>query len=69
MAQRRVGLWLVGVCGGVGSTVILGLAALKRGLIGTTGMVTGLPLFAGADLDGAEQFMVEIGRASCRERV
>src|SRR5881394_4004348 len=51
MAQRRVGLWLIGACGGVGSTTALGLAALARGLTPTTGLVSALPRFAGLDLD------------------
>jgi myo-inositol-1-phosphate synthase len=51
MSERRVGLWLVGACGGVGTTVALGLAALRRGLVDTTGLVTALPQFAGLDLD------------------
>jgi len=48
---RRVGIWLVGACGGVGTTVAVGLAALARGLTDTTGLATGLPIFAGADFD------------------
>ena len=51
MAQRRVGLWLIGACGGVASTTALGLSALARGLTSTTGMVTALPQFAGHDFD------------------
>ena len=51
MAQRRVGLWFIGACGGVASTTALGLAALARGLDPPTGLVTALPAFAGLDLD------------------
>src|SRR5688572_10741197 len=58
MPERRVGLWLIGALGGVASTVALGLAALRRGLTDPTGMVTGLPPFAGADLDTAGQFVI-----------
>ena len=58
MAQRRVGLWLIGACGGVGSTTALGLAALARGLTDTTGLVTALPRFAGLDLDAPADFVV-----------
>src|SRR5436305_8701155 len=58
MPERRVGLWLIGALGGVGSTVALGLAALRRGLTETTGLVTGLPLFAGLDLDRPDQFVL-----------
>jgi myo-inositol-1-phosphate synthase len=55
---RRVGLWLVGALGGVGATAALGLAALRRGLTGTTSLVTALPLFKGLDLDPAGAFVV-----------
>ncbi len=34
MASSRVGIWLVGAKGGVASTAILGLAALRKGLVG-----------------------------------
>ena len=45
MNDGRVGVWLIGAKGGVASTVILGLVALKRGLIGEYGLVTCLPQF------------------------
>ena len=67
---RRVGLWLIGACGGVGTTASLGLAALSRQLTDTTSLVTALPLFAGVDLDAPEAFVVgghEIRRAGFRE--
>src|SRR5262249_1867033 len=72
MSTRRVGIWFIGACGGVGSTAALGLAALRRGLVGPTGMVTALPLFAGLDLDEPGQF--EVGahatpRATYRQAV
>lgn len=56
MAKDRVGIWLIGAKGGVATTTIVGLTALKKGLIGTTGLVTGLtqlehlPLVDWADL-------------------
>jgi myo-inositol-1-phosphate synthase len=58
MRERPVGLWLIGACGGVGTTIALGLAALQRGLMDTTGLVTALPQFAGLDLDRAGQIVV-----------
>jgi myo-inositol-1-phosphate synthase len=58
MAQRRVGLWIIGACGGVGSATALGLAALARGLTPPTGLVTALPPFAGLDLDDPAAFVV-----------
>ena len=45
MTRHRVGLWLVGAFGGVGTTITLGLAAMARGLADRTGLVTELPLF------------------------
>lgn len=46
MASRRIGLWLIGAKGGVASTTLLGLAALKKGLTRPVGLVTELPLLA-----------------------
>src|SRR6185312_10073589 len=58
MSERRVGLWLIGAFGGVGTTVALGLAALKRGLIDSTSLTTALPQFAGLDLDAPADFVI-----------
>jgi myo-inositol-1-phosphate synthase len=70
MTARRVGLWLIGACGGVGTTASLGLAALARGLTDTTSLVTALPLFSSVDLDAPDQFIVgghEIRKAGFRQ--
>jgi myo-inositol-1-phosphate synthase len=72
MSERRVGLWLVGACGGVGTTTTLGLAALSRGIVDSTSLVTALPLFEPLHLDGAAQFVVgghEIRGAGFRQTV
>lgn len=58
MPERRVGLWIIGAYGGVGSTTALGLAAAARELAPTTGMVTALPRFAGVPLDPPAAFVV-----------
>jgi myo-inositol-1-phosphate synthase len=58
MSRRRIGLWLVGAFGGVGTTITLGLSALKRGMISTNGLVTGLPLFDGLPLPHAADFII-----------
>ncbi|MBA4190820.1 MAG: myo-inositol-1-phosphate synthase [Planctomycetaceae bacterium] len=58
MAQRRVGLWFIGACGGVASTSALGLSALARGLTPTTGLVTALPLFDKLELDEPASIVV-----------
>lgn len=48
--QPRIGLWLIGAAGGVGSTVALGVAALARKRAPTTGLVTELGEFDSLDL-------------------
>ncbi len=58
MAERRVGIWLIGAFGGVGTTTAVGLAALARGLGNTVGLVTELPEFAGVPFDNPEDFVV-----------
>jgi myo-inositol-1-phosphate synthase len=55
---RRVGLWLIGAFGGVGTTITLGLAAMARNKKNTTGLVTALPLFNGLDLPAPGDFIV-----------
>src|SRR3954454_23136980 len=70
MTTRRCGLWLIGACGGVGTTATLGLAALSRGLTDTTSLLTALPLFSGLDLDQPDQLVVgghEIRSAGFRQ--
>ena len=71
-STRRVGLWLIGSFGGVGSTAALGLSALARGLTDDTSLVTALPLFDGLDLDAPSAFVVgghEIRRGGFRQTV
>lgn len=58
MAKARVGIWLVGAEGGVATTAIVGLAALKKGLIGSAGLVSELPQFAGLDFAPWSSFVV-----------
>ena len=58
MTRRRVGLWLIGAFGGVGTTITLGLSSLARGLAPPTGLVTALEPFAGLDLPGPADFVV-----------
>src|SRR6516225_74734 len=72
MNDRRVGLWLIGALGGVGTTAALGLAALSRRLTDETSLVTALPLFNALDLDEAGQFVVgghDIRRGSFSQSV
>ncbi len=58
MSERRVGLWLIGAYGGVGTTTAVGLAALARGLFPPTGLVTTLPQFASVPFDPPAAFTV-----------
>jgi myo-inositol-1-phosphate synthase len=50
MSQQRIGVWLVGAHGGIATTVAVGLAALKRGLVDEAGLVSALDRFRGLDL-------------------
>jgi myo-inositol-1-phosphate synthase len=58
MTRRRVGLWLVGAFGGVGTTITLGLSALAKGLMPSTGLVTALPMFEGLALPDLSEIIV-----------
>jgi myo-inositol-1-phosphate synthase len=57
MAKRRVGLWLIGAFGGVGSTVALGLSSLAKGGA-SVGMATALPVCQHLDLDAPTDFVI-----------
>jgi len=55
VASGRVGVWLIGARGAVATCVAYGLAGLRRGLVGPTGLITESPEFARvalAPLDG-----------------
>lgn len=58
MAKRRVGLWLIGACGSVGSTAALGLSAIARGLQSPVGMVTAAPQCGSLPLDSMDTFVI-----------
>ena len=49
---------MIGARGGVAVTTIVGLVALRKGLVGTTGLVSELPYFATLDLLDAEQLAI-----------
>ncbi len=70
MRRHRVGLWLVGAFGGVGTTITLGLSAMARGLADRTGLVTDLPMFGGLSLPEPGDIVVgghDIRETSFRE--
>lgn len=48
--MSKLGVWLVGARGGVATTALLGMVALRRGLMEPWGLTTTLPEFAGAGL-------------------
>ncbi len=50
MPRARIGLWLIGAKGGVATTALTGLIALKKGLMQPIGLVSALPQFAGLEL-------------------
>ncbi|MBB5070169.1 myo-inositol-1-phosphate synthase [Saccharopolyspora gloriosae] len=54
----RTGLWLLGARGSVATTAIVGLAALRSGLVRPTGCVTELPAFGSAPLPGWDEIVV-----------
>jgi myo-inositol-1-phosphate synthase len=58
MSKRRVGLWMIGACGGVGGTTAIGLAAIARGLAKPTGLVTARPCFAQVPFDEPAAFVL-----------
>jgi myo-inositol-1-phosphate synthase len=58
MARRRIGIWLLGARGGVASTVCVGLAALRKGLVRNQGLVSDLPAFSRLDLAAWDEFVV-----------
>ena len=72
MASSKVGIWLIGAKGGVAATAILGLAALQRGIVSSTGLVTQLPRFQRLPLADWGQLVVaghEIRRVPLAEEV
>ncbi|HBO44960.1 MAG TPA: myo-inositol-1-phosphate synthase [Planctomycetaceae bacterium] len=58
MASSRIGLWLIGARGGVASTVVTGLVALRQRLIPPIGLTTELPDFKNLDMPDWSDFVV-----------
>lgn len=57
MARSRIGIWLIGAKGGVGTAALAGLCALQKGLIGPVGLVSHLPQFAALELADWNDFV------------
>lgn len=53
----RVGVWIIGAYGSVSTCVIVGAEAIKRGLVGRTGLVTDLREFDEVDLAGFDELV------------
>jgi myo-inositol-1-phosphate synthase len=58
MARRRIGVWLIGARGAVATTTIVGLIALRKGLVGTVGLVSELPFFAPLGMVGCADIVI-----------
>ena len=58
MASPRLGVWLIGAKGGIAATTLVGLAALKKGLVPPIGLVTALPPFEHLPLPAWDDFVV-----------
>jgi len=58
MTTRRIGVWFLGALGGVATTTILGLIALRKGLTAQHGLVSQLPQFASLGLLEWENIVV-----------
>ena len=58
MPDHRIGMWLIGARGGVATTLLTGLAALRRGSMQPVGLVTALEPFTRLDLVGFSDIVV-----------
>lgn len=58
MPASPIGVWFIGARGGVAATATLGLAALRKGLTDSVGLVSELPQFARLDLATWGDFVV-----------
>lgn len=55
---QKIGVWFLGALGGVATTTIVGLAALRKGLTANHGLVSQLKQFESLDLIRWDQFVV-----------
>lgn len=58
MPKASIGIWLIGARGGVAATTIVGLCALKKGLIRPWGLVSALGQFSRLELNTWDDFLV-----------
>lgn len=52
-----IGVWIIGACGDVATTALLGVRALRRGLTDATGLVTELADFKALELAGYDRLV------------
>ncbi|MBI5248297.1 MAG: inositol-3-phosphate synthase [Desulfomonile tiedjei] len=64
MNDRKIGVWLIGALGSISTTVMLGALALRKNLIGPTGMVTATEPFSRLGLAPVE--IMEFGGCDVR---
>jgi myo-inositol-1-phosphate synthase len=55
---EKVGLWLVGACGGVGTAIAVGIEAIRRGRAEPLGLIGHLPAFAGLKLAPLDRWIL-----------
>jgi len=58
MPTPRFGIWLIGARGGVSTSTVVGLSALRQRLTSETGLVSALPAFSGLPLPSWDQLVV-----------
>jgi myo-inositol-1-phosphate synthase len=58
MAEKKLGVWLIGACGNVATTATVGLVALQKKLAPKVGLVTELVEFAPLDLVAWDELVV-----------
>ena len=58
MSDNRIGLWLIGAKGGISTTLMTGLAALRRDAMEPVGLVTETAPFTGLSLVGFGEIVV-----------
>lgn len=57
-SERRVGVWLIGALGGVGTTIAVGISSMKHALAPTTGLTTELPVFSDLGLCSFDKLVI-----------
>ena len=43
--ERKLGVWIVGACGGVATCAVAGAEAVRKGVVGASGLVSEAALF------------------------